>query len=194
MDAARLLCFALGASACGGEAEPPGPGSGGSSSTSLVVEAIGWTDPTEPTRILEPGSSIELWAAPQGGHVSRVGARIANLESDTVELRAELRDGLTVISSAVRTAPVAPSPEMPGVKETDRTSVSHFAHLALCPDPAGRAIHGKGYQLTLFVTELYADFSEGSVVLDVIPSCDPSDAFCLCECAEGYSPAACAPE
>jgi hypothetical protein len=194
MSPVRSTAFLLGlafAAGCGGESkdtpEPTGVGS------ALEIQAIAFTDPTEPTSLLEPGGNLELWGAPQGGHVSRVGARIVNLDSDDVELRAELRDETgTVISSAVRTTPVTPVEGMSGVMETDRTSVYHFAHLALCPDPSGRPIDGETYELTLLVTELYADFSEGSAVMEVSPSCNPGDSFCLCECAEGYSPAACA--
>lgn len=194
MVALRLPAAFLGLvllAGCGGEPDAGTPPT--SSTKELEIHAIAFTDPSEPTSLLEPGGSLELWGAPQGGHVSRVGARIANLDSDNVELRAELRDetGL-VISSAVRTTPVTPLEGMPGVMETDRTSVYHFAHLALCPDPTGRPIDGAIYELTLVVTELYSDFSEGSQVMQVQPRCNPGDSFCVCECAEGYSPAACA--
>lgn len=182
------LVFAAG---CGGEKKDTHEAGG--TGNALEIQAIAFTEPAEPTSLLEPGGKLELWGAPQGGHVSRVGARIVNLDSDDVELRAELRDETgTVISSAVRTTPVTPVDGMFGVKETDRTSVYHFAHLALCPDPSGRPIDGRSYELTLLVTELYADFSEGTEVIEVRPSCNPGDSFCLCECAEGYSPAACA--
>lgn len=35
----------------------------------------------------EDGVALELWRAPQGGHVLVVGARIRGLDSDTIELR-----------------------------------------------------------------------------------------------------------
>ncbi len=177
-------------SACGGESK--GAPGGGGSAAGLVVEAIGYTDPTEATHLLTPGSSIELWGAPQGGHVSRIGARVANLDSNTIELRAQLFDlSGAVFADAKRTTPVSPSPGLEGVQETDRTDLTHFAHIPLCPDPVGRAIDGQTFLLQVSVTELYADFSEGSTEVEVVAHCALDDTFCSCECAEGYDPSQC---
>ena len=51
-----------------------------------------YTPPEEPVCLLNKGDPIELWRAPQGGHVLVVGARVRGLDSDTISLRVRVRD------------------------------------------------------------------------------------------------------
>jgi hypothetical protein len=143
------------------------------------------------------GSSIELWAAPQGGHVSRIGAKVAGLATDTALLVARLRDSESdaVVVESSRTAPMLPVPGQPEWKQPDPSSMYNVVHLPLCPDNDGRAIDATSYRLEVRVTELYGDYSEGAAEPLVTPTCSGDAAllsYCQCECAASYSPGKCA--
>lgn len=146
---------------------------------------------------IAPGGALELWAAPQGGRWARIGARVGGLDSDTAELVARLLEPATgdLVAEASRTAPMVVTPGDPGIKHPDPSDVNHVVHLPLCPDGSGRAVHGVGYLLELSVTELYGDFSTGSVELPVVPSCQdppgPVREYCECECGPAYAPGKC---
>jgi len=191
-----LLAIACSTAACSSDQHPGGSGgAAGSASSTLDVRPFVWsTDGAVP---IVAGGTIELWSAPQGGHVSRIGAEISGLETDTAELVARLRDPVSgdVIVESSRTAPMVPVPGEPGVKQPDPSSMYNVVHLPLCPDNDGRAIDGQPFLLEVRATELYADFSEGSATLEVTPACsseDPSSGYCGCECGADYAPAKCA--
>ncbi|MBI3201679.1 MAG: hypothetical protein HYZ29_09065 [Myxococcales bacterium] len=148
--------------------------------------------------LLEPGSELELWSAPQGGHWSRIGARVGGLGSDTAELVARLVDPETgaVIASASRTAPMIPTPSDSALKHPDPSDMMHVVHLPMCPSDDGRALDGVVHRLEVEVTELYGDFGTGSVVLPIVPRCQQAAgadlARCVCECGPSYAPGKCA--
>lgn len=148
--------------------------------------------------VLEPGADLELWAAPQGGHWSRIGARVGGLGSDTAELVARLIDPATgaVLAQASRTAPMIPTPGDPAFKHPDPSDMMHVVHLPMCPADDARGVDGVSYRLELEVTELYGAFSTGSVAIPIVPRCgQPAGAglsHCQCECGPSYVPGKCA--
>jgi hypothetical protein len=194
---ALLLSSSMG---CASESTPAGTGgSGGAEAGSpLGVQAYLYTAEGEGYSLIQPGGTLELWAAPQGGHWARVGARVAGLETDTAELVARLVDPQTkqVVVEATRTAPMVATQDDPSLKQPDPTNMYNVVHLPLCPGDDGRALDGGEFWLELVVTELYGDFSTGSVSLPVVPKCQqPAGAekdYCSCECGPGYVPGKCA--
>jgi len=194
-----LLALLVAPSACDGGAESPGSGgsSGGDSGAPLSVQAILFSAEGAGWAPLEPGGALELWAAPQGGHWARIGARARGLGTDTAELAARLYDpgSSTPFVEATRTAPMVVAKDDPTLAQPDPSDMYHYVHLPLCPGEGGRALNGGEFRLVVTVTELYGDFSEGSVALDVRPTCQqPAGAtlsFCTCECAAAYAPGKC---
>jgi hypothetical protein len=143
--------------------------------------------------VLDDGGALELWRAPQGGHVILIGAQIKGLESDMIELRARLRVPTTnfVVAEEGRTVVTQPVPGEPGWRQTDRRTNSQAAHVPVCPNYEARAVVGEEHVLEVEVTELYADFSFGSATVTVLPTCmqtDPSEnGNCVCECEADYT-------
>jgi hypothetical protein len=174
------------------EAAAAGAGGSDSGEPELVVRPLMYTPIESPSKLLEDGDTMELWAAPQGGHVLLAGAQIQGLNSEFIEIRAALRDPDTgfMVTEAVRTVVVAPLEDQPGWVETDRSSRSQVAHLAVCPDYEPQPIEGRAYQLELTITELYDDYSTGFAAVTVVPSCQQSEdsalAHCQCECQPDY--------
>ncbi|HEV8247667.1 MAG TPA: hypothetical protein VGP93_17955 [Polyangiaceae bacterium] len=191
-----LAVFGLG---CAGPG-PPDPtdkvgqasGGQGSQAGTLEVRPFMFTPIDQPTLLLHDGDPIELYAAPQGGHVITAGAQVRGLDSDFIEIRGQVRDPETglLVTEGVRTVVMAPVDGEPEWTETDRRSRSQMAHMALCPRYEDKPIEGNPYELTISVTELYADDSTGSATVSIVPTCmqtDPSAlAQCQCECEGGY--------
>ncbi len=172
-----------------------GAGSGGTSAfeNTLEVRSFSYTPIEEPIALLSDGSSFELWAAPQGGHVITAGARVKGLiAGDFIEITGQLRDPDTglLVTEGVRTVVMADAAGEPGWAETDRRSRSQMAHLALCPRYEDKAIDGNPYELTLTVRKLYANDETGSTSVGIVPTCLQTDAYelehCQCECEGGY--------
>lgn len=180
-----------------------GTGAGGTSGTGpgprdLEVEAVMYTPSDLPVVVLREEDPIELWRAPQGGHVLLVGARVRGLDSDTIELRARLRDRETrvIVSEEARTVVMQPVHGEPDVQITDRRSNSQSAHVAACPNYEDLDVVGRLHDLEVEVTELYADFSFGKATVAVMPSClqarDADRTLCQCECEASYVLGKCA--
>jgi hypothetical protein len=191
---------ALAAIGCG-SSEDPDPGVDPSDDAgALELRPIMFTPDEQPTAFLVDGGPIELVNAPQGGHVLMVGARIAHLESDVVEMTARVRDGASgeLIEEAERTVLMAPVPEEPGVLENDRRSISQMVHVALCPSSPAATFAGRELIIEIEATELYADFTSGSASVRVVATCmatAPSlKALCECECSASYEPGTCGGE
>jgi hypothetical protein len=162
------------------------------------VEPLVFTGEGDGHAPIAEGGPLELWAAPQGGHWSRVGARVVGLGTDTAELVARLRDPTSgaLVAEATRTAPMVPVPGSPDVKHPDPTNMYNVVHLPLCPGDDSRGLAGATYHLEVQVTELYGDFSQGAATLTVVPTCTapagPLLDYCACECAADYVPGKCA--
>jgi hypothetical protein len=157
-----------------------------------------YTPIEQPVEVLENGDPIELWRAPQGGHVLLVGARVRGLESDTISLRVRVRDPESgrIIAEEDRTAVTEVVTDQPGWRQTDRRSNSQTSHVPVCPNYDSRDVVGKEQRVEVHVTELYADFSTGSTELTLVPTCmqsAPSEhAQCVCECSADYVLGRCA--
>lgn len=198
------VCLALTCAACGPSANPE-EGTGGTggvpSGEPLEVIPMMYQPIDQPAVVLEEdGVPFELWRAPQGGHVLVVGARIRGLDSDTIELRARLRNEETgaIVQEEARTVVTAEVPGEPGWAETDRRTESQSTHVPVCPNyNKNDDIEGRSYLLELEVRELYADESEGQASLHIVPTCmqtDPTElALCHCECKAGYKLGDCGP-
>ncbi len=145
-----------------------------------------------PPKLLADGDEMELWTAPQGGHVILGGVQIHGLDSEFIELHGAVRDldSGELVTEAVRTVVVAPLEGEPGWVENDRRSVSQMVHIALCPDYGPKPIAGTAYQLELEVTELYDDFETGSTSVEIVPTCMQTEPQplerCQCECEANY--------
>ncbi len=198
----RLFALALvlaGSTGCDSSDRPGGTGgSGGGEAGTLSVQAYLYTAEGAGYTLLEPGAELELWAAPQGGHWARIGARVGGLGTDTAELVARLFDPTTdaLVVQADRTAPMVIAKDDPSLKQPDPLDMYNVVHLPLCPGEGGRGLNGESYRLEVQVTELYGNFSTGSVSLPVVPSCQqpagPAQDYCACECGSDYLPGKCA--
>lgn len=162
-------------------------------SRALEVKPFMYTTPPLPLHMLADGDPIELFRAPQGGHVLLVGARVSGLNSDTIELRARLRHASTrvIVAEELRTVIVEAVPEEPSWKQTDRRTPTQVAHVAVCPNYDPEDVVGAAHELEVTVTELYRDFSTGSSSVRVVPSCIQPNAAdraeCECECVANYT-------
>lgn len=191
------MCL-LGCVACGPSESSPGEtggagGSGGTHDGPLEVVPMMYVPDDQPAVVLkEDGAEFALWRAPQGGHVLVVGARIRGLDSDTIELRARLRDEETnaIVQEEARTVVTAEVPGEPGWAETDRRTESQSSHVPVCPNYGEKDIEGLSYLLEVEVRELYADESEGMASRRIVPTCMQTDAteleLCQCECKANY--------
>ncbi len=189
MRHALLLLLALAALACGPARKPDGSGGSGgvagSSSGTLNLEALNVLGGTTPVPLVS-GGTLELFAPPQGGFVVLIGARVAGLDSKTIELSATLStpEGQLLAESTRTTELVASS--TPDWLETDAGNLYSTVHLTLCPAEPSVVIEGAPTRLKVDVTELYADFSTASVELDLVPTCPSGGAspveFCRCQC------------
>ena len=145
-----------------------------------------------PLQIVEEGHPMELWRAPQGGHVLLVGARVRGLDSDTINLRARVRDAETgaIVAEEARTVGMEEVEGEPGWLQTSRRTRDEVSHVPVCPNYDSRPIVNTRYILEVLVTELYADFSEGTSRFEIVPSCMQDDDFtrehCECECGADY--------
>ncbi len=189
-----------------GAAGGAGTGSGGTAGAGgigggprdIEVEPVMYTTSDLPLELLADEDPVELWRAPQGGHVLLVGARVRGLGSDTIELRARVRDRDTrfILSEEARTVVMQPVAGEPDLQVTDRRSNSQAAHVAVCPNYGEKDVVGRLHDLEVEVVELYDDFSSGNATVAVMPTCfqerEADRAKCLCECERDYVLGKCA--
>jgi hypothetical protein len=182
----------------GGSAGGTG-GSAGAPAGMLEVQPLMYTPIDMPVDLVEEGDAIELWRAPQGGHVLLVGARVKNLESDTVELRARLLDGETgaIVAEEARTVLMVEADDAPGWMQNDRRTRSQVCHVPVCPDYDDADVRDREHRLQVEVTALYSNFATGVGERRVLPTCmqeHPDElATCECECEADYVLGKCEP-
>lgn len=185
----RALLALLGAATvgCGPSSPPDGTGgaAGSAGAQSLSVEALDVRGGTTPAPIVS-GGPLELFAPPQGGFVVLIGARVAGLDSKTVELAARLTSATgMLLAESTRTTELVPAPKA-GWLETDASDLYSAVHLTLCPPEPSVTVADESAHLELLVTELYSDFSSGRVEFDVTPTCVAGGAadadYCRCQC------------
>ena len=199
-DAAGGSAGAVDGGAGGSPADSGGGASGAASDSGpadLEVQPFYYVPPDQPVTVLKEGDPVQLWHAPQGGHVIVIGARVFGLDTAYMRLTARVRmpDTGVIVRENSRTVVMVDVPGEPGWKEIDRRSCSQAAHVALCPNYGDRDIFGQEYVLEVLVTELYADSSAGSAELRVIPSCLQTDPvgkeLCTCECSANFVAGTC---
>src|SRR6266508_3009226 len=93
-------------------------------SADLVVLPAQFTEENMPLRMLADGDPLDLWAAPQGGHVVLLSAKVKHLSTDTATLKVQVRrpdTGLIVAVESRTVAMVAVAGE-PDTKQPDLRS------------------------------------------------------------------------
>lgn len=170
-------------------------------SADLVVLPAQFTEENMPLRMLADGDPLDLWAAPQGGHVVLLSAKVKHLSTDTATLKVQVRrpdTGLIVAVESRTVAMVAVAGE-PDTKQPDLRSRSQAAHVPLCPDYDAIDIVDQPVDVLVQVTGLYTDPPAiGEATRRLVPSCDhttPEDEpLCRCECQAGYFLGKCKPD
>jgi hypothetical protein len=159
----------------------------------LTVYPALFVEEGSPIRLLADGDPIDLWKAPQGGHVLVISAQIEGVGGDTVKLQTRLRepDTMAIVAEEGRTVVVQPVADHPGRKEPDIRTRSQASHLPTCPDYGTRDLVDQPYLLEVEVTELYVTPPRtGKATVKVVPSCSGSltldPEVCRCECTAGY--------
>jgi hypothetical protein len=159
----------------------------------LVVFPAQFVEVNTPLRMLSDGDPIDLWAAPQGGRVVLVAAKVRNLEGDTVILRVRARypDTPFIVAEEGRSVKMVPVPGEPGTMQPDLETRTQVAHLPLCPDYDPMDIVNRPLEFALTVTSTATDAASqsGGVTLRLNPTCLPGSdqLFCQCECSANYT-------
>ncbi len=157
----------------------------------LVVLPAQFTEERMPMRMLGPGDSVDLWNAPQGGHVVLLGAKVKNMTSDTATLKVRFRrpDTGLIVAEEGRTVKMVPVPDEPGVMQPDIRSRSQVTNVPLCPSYDHIGVVDQSFNVEVIVTALYTDpVQSATTTLEVVARCSTPDdeAFCRCECAADY--------
>jgi hypothetical protein len=166
----------------------------------LVIKPAQFIGPNLPLVMIKPGGPLQLVRPVQGGQVSMIGAQIANLRTDTIEIRTQLIDKDTqfIVSEEARTIVTEEVPDLAGWRQPVLESISQVSHLPLCPNYGSKAISGNPYDLKITITEIYVDSPQSeTITIEVIPSCDSDSTQdtqrCICECDSNYKLGKCGP-
>jgi hypothetical protein len=152
----------------------------------------------EPMRMLREGDPIELWPAPQGGHVVLVAAKVKNFIGDTAILRVKARypDTPFIVAEEARSVKLVPVPGEPDTMQPDLSTRTQVAHIPLCPDYDPMDIVDRPLEFALTVTTFGSDEPQsGAVTLRLRPTCVDGKVdkpFCQCECSANYVLGKCA--
>jgi hypothetical protein len=157
----------------------------------LVVFPAQFTEERMPMRMLAEGDPVDLWNAPQGGHVVLVGAKVKNLKSDTVKILARFRrlDNGFILAEDGRTVKMVPVPDEPGFMQPDLRSASQVSNVPLCPSYDGTGIVDEMFEAEVRITALYTDpVQSGEAKMRVVARCSTPDdeVFCRCDCGPDY--------
>jgi hypothetical protein len=157
----------------------------------LQVLPAQFTISSMPMRMLAEGDGVDLWNAPQGGHVVLFGAKVKNMTSDTANLKVRFRRPSTglIVAEEGRTVKMVPAPGEPGVLQPDIRSNSQVANVPLCPSLPPDGIVDEWFDVEVLVTALYTQpVQTGTAKIRVVARCStPSDeVFCRCECGPNY--------
>jgi hypothetical protein len=159
----------------------------------LVVLPAQFTEENAPMRMLGEGDPLELWPAPQGGHVVLVAAKVKNLVGDTAMLRVRIRypDTPFIIAEEARSVKMVPVPDEPGTMQPDLRTRTQVAHVPLCPDYDPMDIVDRPLEVVVQVTSLVGseEPQAGTATLRLYPACVAGKVdvpFCRCECSANY--------
>jgi hypothetical protein len=160
-------------------------------SDELVIFPAQFVEEGVAMRMLSPGDPVDLWNAPQGGHVVLLGAKIANLTSDTANIRARFRrpDTGLIVAEEGRTVKMVPVPGEPGLMQPDIRSNSQVSNVPLCPSYEHLGIVDETFDVELRVTALYTQpVQVGEATIRVVARCSTPDdeTFCRCDCGPDY--------
>ena len=171
--------------------DEPSDAPGETSNEILQVLPAQFTISSMPMRMLAEGDGVDLWNAPQGGHVVLFGAKVKNMTSDTANLKVRFRRPSTglIVAEEGRTVKMVPAPGEPGVLQPDIRSNSQVANVPLCPSLPPDGIVDESFDVEVLVTALYTQpVQTGTAKIRVVARCStPSDeVFCRCECGPNY--------
>jgi hypothetical protein len=157
----------------------------------LVIFPAQFTQEGMAMRMLAAGDPVDLWNAPQGGHVVLAGAKVKNLTSDTATLKVRFRQPDTghIVAEEGRTVKMLPVPGEPGLMQPDIRSRSQVSNVPLCPSYGPLGTVDQTLVMEVTMTALYtAPVESGTTTLLVVPRCSTPDdeAFCRCECEANY--------
>jgi hypothetical protein len=138
---------------------------------------------------MQPGETLPLVEAPQGGYFVFVGARVRGLTHGDVDMTARAVDvetGKAIGSS--NTAHPLMTEGADGWFDPQHEAFNTLSMLQICPRGIGLDVAGREVTLTLDVKEI-ATGRTGQAHLSFRPTCQ--DAGCTCECAADFRPGAC---
>lgn len=190
---ARWITFglALGALGCSESAPPGEKDSAPPDPVQLTLFPGDFVAEDTPLSMLSEGDPVQLWAAPQGGHVIHVAPKVLGMTRDIANLRTRLRYPETnlIQTEEARDVVWKPVPGEPDLMQPDLSSISQVSHIPVCPDYDSTDIVDRPWKLEIIVTENDGP-GVGSVTIGVVPSClqsEPGDkAECYCECEADY--------
>jgi hypothetical protein len=157
----------------------------------IVVLPAQFIEENVPLRMLGDGDPIELWPAPQGGHVVLVAAKVKHFVGDTAILRVQARypDTPFVVAEEARSVKLVPAPGEPDTLQPDLATRTQVAHIPLCPDYDPVDIVDRPLEFTVRITPFGMEEPSGSATINLYPSCvaGVTDVpFCRCECSANY--------
>lgn len=158
----------------------------------LVILPAQFTEENMPLRMLREGDPIDLWPAPQGGHVVLVGAKVKNFTGDTAILRVKVGypDTPFIIAQEARSIRLVPVPGEPDTKQPELTTRTQVAHVPLCPDYDPTDIVDNSLEFVIHLATLPDGGGQSAQMsLRLSPSCKNSaggETFCRCECSANY--------
>ena len=173
------------------EHAPSSDAADGSDGDSLVIHPAQFTEETMPMRMLAERDPVDLWSAPQGGHVVLIGAKVENLMSDTANLKVRFRrpDTGLIVAEEGRTVKMVPVPGELGFMQPDIRTRSQVSNVPLCPSYGPLGIVDELFDMEVELTALYtAPVQSGRATIQVVARCSTPDdeAFCRCECEPGF--------
>jgi hypothetical protein len=157
----------------------------------LVVLPAQFTEENMPMRMLREGDPIDLWPAPQGGHVVLVAAKVKHFVGDTAMLRVSARypDTPFIVAEEARSVKLVPVPGEPDTMQPDLRTRTQVAHIPLCPDYDPMDIVDRPLEFAITLTSVMSDEPQtGAATLRLYPNCASSgnEPFCKCECRADY--------
>jgi hypothetical protein len=166
---------------------------------SLVVVPGAFMEENAPLRILQDADAIDLWRAPQGGHVVLLAAQVRNMSTAAATIRVRMRrpDTGFIVAEEKRTVAMVPVEGEADTMQPDLRSRSQVAHVPLCPDYDPIDVVAQPLDVEIEVTALYTDPPRvGSARLTLVPACrqatEEDEGLCRCECEANYALGKCA--
>jgi hypothetical protein len=145
--------------------------------TDIVLVA---SDPNSVVSDLEDGSEVPLIAAPQGGHIMLVGARVRAASDCQLAATGALRDPTTQRVIGLEQRPLLLERRTDGWA-VPRAGLDAMPNVAVCPSAAAAAsIDGNPYQLEISLSTLDGAPIATRTIM-VTPTC--TSAYCHADCA-----------